>query len=242
MYRFIIFNKHDEKMLFFSFLLGCFLEKMFPGFAHPFSALISGPSQCGKTVFLSKILKAPHLYISEPLTRVVWCYGAKNVSQMAKLHNISYLPINFVEGIPDLEELDSDGEKLCVVLDDLMTSAGKSRDVSDLFTKGCHHRDLSVFLTMQNFFHQGHSMRDIHTSCLYNVVMKNPCDMSQIRYVERQMFPDKKNYLVDAYKLATKKPYGYLGIDLRQDTSDDERLFTNIFPGEGVFSYFKHVK
>jgi hypothetical protein len=215
---------------------------MFPGFVHPFSCLISGPSQSGKTVFISKILKAPHLYIFQPQTRVVWCYGAKNVSQFARIQNISQLPIEFVEGLPDLEDLDCDGKKQIVVLDDLMTSAGKSKDVADLFTKGCHHRDLSVFLTVQNFFHQGHSMRDIHTSCIYDFVMKNPRDLSQIGFIERQMFPDKKNFLVDAYQQATKKPFGYLGIDLAQGTPDDERLFTNIFPGEGIFSYFKHVK
>jgi hypothetical protein len=123
-----------------------------------------------------------------------------------------------------------------------MTSAGKSRDVADLFTKGCHHRGLSTFLTMQNFFHQGPSMRDLHTSSLYDFIWKSPRDCSQIKFLERQMFPDKNGYLVDAYCQATKNPHGYLGIDFRQETPDDQRLFTNIFPGEGVFSYFKHVK
>ena len=215
---------------------------MFSGFVHPFSCLVAGPSQSGKTVFISKILKAPHLYIHQPLSRIVWCYGVKNENQIAKLENISHLPIEFVEGLPEMDDVSLDGEKVVVVLDDLMNSAGKSNNVADLFTKGCHHRDLSVILTLQNFFHQGRSMRDVHTSCLYNILMKNPRDMSFIHFAERQMFPDKKNYLVDSYKLATERPFGYLGIDLCQETPDEERLFTNIFPGEGVFSYFKYVK
>jgi hypothetical protein len=219
-----------------------FFAKMFPGFVHPFSCILSGPSQCGKTVFLSKILKAPHLYIHEPLCRVVWCYGVKNKSQMARLRSASHLPIEFVEGIPDLEDISVDGERVILVLDDLMSSAGRSREVADLFTKGCHHRDLSTFLTMQNFFHQGPSMRDLHTSSSYDFVWKSPRDCSQMKVLERQMFPDKKDYLVNAYNLATKNPYHYLGIDFTQETPDEKRLFTNIFPGEGVFSYFNYVK
>jgi hypothetical protein len=226
---------------FFLFFFADFFN-MFPGFDHPFSCILSGPSQCGKTVFLSKILKAPHLYINEPLTRVIWCYGVKNISQMARIQNVSYLPIEFVEGVPDLEDVDIDGEKVLVVLDDLMASAGKSSEVADLFTKGCHHRDLSTFLTMQNFYHQGPVMRDLHTSVLYDIIWKSPRDCSQVKVLGRQMFPDKTNYLFDAYALATKNPYSYLGIDLTQGASDEKRLFTNIFPGEGVFSYFKYKK
>jgi len=215
---------------------------MFPGFAHPSSSILSGPSQCGKTVFLSKILKAPHLYIHAPLCRVVWCYGVENKSQMDRLDNISYLPIEFNEGVSDLDDVNVDGEKVMLVLDDLMTSAGKSGEVADLFRKGSHHKDLSTFLTLQHFFHQGPSMRDMHTSCQYNILWKSPRDCSQIRYLESQMFPDKKGYLVEAYTQATKNPHSYLGLDFMQDIPDEKRLFTNIFPGEGIFSYFDYVK
>ena len=164
------------------------------------------------------------------------------MSQMTRLENISHLPVDFIEGLPDLDDLSVDGEKILLVLDDLMTSAGKSTDVADLFTKGCHHRDLSTFMTSQNFYHQGPSMRDMHRSAQYEFVWKSPRDCSQMAILERQMFPGKKGFLVDAFSQATKNPYGYLGLDFRQETPDDKRLFSNIFPGEGVFSYFKHSK
>ena len=46
------------------------------------------------------------------------------------------------------------------------------------------------------------------------------------------MFPGQTHYVTEAYKSATEKPHGYLLFDLTQDTPDNLRLRTNIFPGE----------
>ncbi|CAG7816081.1 unnamed protein product, partial [Allacma fusca] len=39
-----------------------------------------------------------------------------------------------------------------LVLDDLMDGVSKNKAVVDLFTRGSHHRSISVFLLVQNFF------------------------------------------------------------------------------------------
>jgi len=45
-----------------------------------------------------------------------------------------------------------------------------SRDVCDLFTKGRHHRNISVILITKNLFHQGRFSRDISLNAKYLVV------------------------------------------------------------------------
>jgi len=213
---------------------------MFPGFSHPFSCVIAGPSQSGKTVFVRKLLKGLHLYIDEPPERIVWCYGIQNDNQLNSIKNGTSVPIEFIDGLPDLNIFSSNDRNL-LILDDLMSIAGKNKETADLFTKHCHHKNISVILVLQNLFHKAPFMRDIHTSCNYLVVFKNPRDNAQISFLERQCFPQWKKYLIQSYAFACSRPFGYLLIDLKQTTQNDRRLMTGIFPPEQFF-YFAPVK
>ena len=46
------------------------------------------------------------------------------------------------------------------------------------------------------------------------------------------MFPKNTKFLVEAFDDATQVPYGYLLIDLRQETPENMRIRSNIFPNE----------
>ena len=135
------------------------------------------------------------------------------------------LPICFREGLPELEE--SVTPKL-VIIDDLMRETDGR--VVDLFTKGCHHGNTSVFFITQNLFHQGKGQRDISLNAHYLVCFKNPRDKSQIRHLAHQVCPEKPLFLQEAYTDATSQPHGYLLLDMKQDTPEEYRYRTSIFP------------
>lgn len=208
------------------------------GFEHPFTCTIAGPTKSGKTVFVQKLLKAAPFYIHPAPSRIVWAYGIKNEKQENRIKlNSNDLIVDFVEGIPSIEIFSPDDNNL-LIIDDLMHDAGRSKQIADLFTKGCHHYNISLILILQNLFHQAKSMRDIHTSTNYLVLFNNPRDISQIKWLERQCFPHYSDYLVDAYRKAcTKKPYGYLVLDFCQTTPDQYRLVSGIFPPETLKVY-----
>ena len=209
---------------------------MFPGYVHPFTCVIAGPTQSGKTIFIRKLLKAPHLFITPAPEKIIWGYGVKNEKQMEEIEAGSRLPVEFVEGTPDLTQFSPNQNNL-LILDDLMNDVGKNKAIADLFTKGCHHKNISVILVLQNLFHKASEMRDIHTSCNYMVIFKNPRDSAQISYLERQCFPFWKGYLVQSYHHACTRPFGYLVLDLKQSTPSDRRLMSGIFPPEVFFYY-----
>jgi hypothetical protein len=56
-----------------------------------------------------------------------------------------------------------------IILDELMAQSGKDKRISDLFTKGSHHRNLSFIYIVQNIFHQGkeHCMKSQVFRCEY---------------------------------------------------------------------------
>jgi hypothetical protein len=101
--------------------------------------------------------------------------------------------------------------------------------VCNLFTKGSHHRNISVILNTQNLFHQGKYCRDISLNAKYIVVLKYVRDREQFSHLARQVLPHDSKGLSDAYLNATEEPHGYLVLDLSQDTNDRLRFRTCIF-------------
>ena len=207
-------------------------------FQHPFTALICGPTQSGKTQFMSRLLMEREALITPPPESIIWCYGEY---QPAYVELTSKIPgIRFVEGIPtDLDALISPDVANILVIDDLMTETGNNKTITDLFTKGSHHRNLSVVLILQNLFHQGRETRTISLNSHYLVLFKNPRDGSQITHLAKQMYPGHTRFVQESYVDATRDPYGYLLIDLKPNTPEVLRLRTNIFPGETPFVYIR---
>ena len=63
------------------------------------------------------------------------------------------------------------GKPCLIILDDLLDVVD-SKEVCNLFTKGSHHRNISVILITQNLFHQGQFCRDISQNAMYLVFLK----------------------------------------------------------------------
>jgi hypothetical protein len=117
------------------------------------------------------------------------------------------------------------------VLDDLLNEA-YSRAVCDLFTKGNHHRNLSVILITQNFFHQAPHCRDISLNAKCVVALKNVRERNQFAYLASQVLLEASASLCESYREATRNPHGYLILDFAEDTDDLIRYRTNLFPSE----------
>jgi hypothetical protein len=76
----------------------------------------------------------------------------------------------------------------------------------------------------------------------YVVLFKSPRDVGQVANLARQMYPGKSNFVVEAFRDATREPYGYLLIDLKPETEEQYRIRTNIFPDdERQYAYVPKV-
>ena len=73
----------------------------------------------------------------------------------------------------------------------------------------------------------------------YLVIFKNPRDANQLATLARQMYPGSSKFLIESFGDATRKPYGYLLIDLKPDIEDRLRIRTQIFPDETQIVYVK---
>ena len=73
----------------------------------------------------------------------------------------------------------------------------------------------------------------------YIVLFKNARNEIQGVNLARQMYPGKSAFMIEVFKNATSAPYGYLLIDLKQETDDKLRLRTGIFPGDVQYVYLR---
>jgi len=163
-------------------------------FMHPFSSLVSGHSGSGKTSFSLRLLQNFDALCTEREFGggIIWCYIENTAvpSRQQLTANTTYH-----EGVPD--NFGGGGKPCLVILDDILNDV-YSKQVCDLFTRGSHHRNISVILITQNLFHQGRYCRDISLNAHYLVALKNVRDKKQFMYLANQVNPAGSTGLYDA--------------------------------------------
>ena len=125
---------------------------------HPFTALVAGPTGSGKTRFVFKLIENADVMIDPPPRRIVYCYG-----EYQQLFD-KYADVDFRQGLPDLKDFDG-REPVLLIVDDLMNETDET--VANLFTKGSHHRNVSVMFLVQNLFHKNKHIRTISLNTHY---------------------------------------------------------------------------
>ena len=206
---------------------------MDPRWKHPFTCVVAGPTSCGKTQFVSRLLRHSADIITPTPQRLIWFYGQWQPAYT----NLKLEGLEFVEGLPREDFFLDPAVTNLVVIDDLLCETDSR--VTKLFTKGSHHKNCSVIFITQNLFDKNKENRTITLNAHYMVLFKSPRDAMQVQHLARQMYPGKTRFMLEAFQDATTKPYSYLLVDLKPDTPEELRLRTNIFPGELQSVYIK---
>jgi len=129
-------------------------------FKHPFSCMLSWPSGSGKTSFCIRFLQNMKTLctVAYFIGGIVWCYSEISSIPYRTLARTKH--VRFHEGVP--ANFNNSGEKPClIILDDLLNTA-YSKYVCALFTKGSHHRNISVILITRICFIRASSVAISH--------------------------------------------------------------------------------
>ena len=198
-------------------------------FKHPTILQASGPSRCGKTRLVLRILE--HKLIQPFPTRIIWVYSENQPDYLAA--QALYPQIEFVHGWKEEMYISINPNTLnLLIVDDQMEEVGNSTSFQNLFSRGSHHRNLTIIYLLQNLYNPAKNQRTVSLNTHYNIIFKNPRDERQFRCLASQMHPGNSEWLIGAFKDATSQPHGYLELDHHPDSDDDKRVLTNILPGE----------
>ena len=204
-------------------------------FKHPSNIIVAGPTGCGKTFFLHRVLQ--HRLFDPMPTRIVVVYA--EWQDMYSEWKRWYPTTEFIHGFDaSIYDKFSRAERNLLIIDDQMGKAGKSNVLMDLFTKASHHRNLTVVYLVQNIYDSGAAMRTASLNTQYFVIFKNARDRQQLVTLGRQMFPGAAQYLSKLVEKETMaNPRAYVILCTRPDVADSGRVTVGVLPGERFGCY-----
>lgn len=202
--------------------------------------MVIGPTNCGKTFWINRLLEND--MFTKRVSSVLFCYGVyQDFYDVMKKSVLIIPPILFHQGLPSKETIDeiADGRFHLIILDDLMEQVVKSSTMQELFTKYCHHKNLSAIMISQNVFQKGPNARTISLNTHVQVLFANKRDESQIAILANQLYREsrRKKRFLSVYDEHMKNTYAYLVIDCTPDHPSDIKVRTNIFPGETTITF-----
>lgn len=196
---------------------------------HPKTIIISGASSTGKSTLIFEIIRnRDRVLRSENKLPVRYHLPESHKIDVAEdLRQDSLL--KFYEGLPNF---DSIHEQCIIVLDDMASLIDQS--VLQGFLRHSHHKKVSILLVVHNIYHSENKniYRTISLNTNIFFILKNVRDTVQIRTLAQQIDPFKSKAILEAYKDAVSRRWGYFVIDFSPTTNDRLRFRTNIFDSD----------
>jgi len=132
---------------------------------HPFTVVVAGPTCCGKTAWVLRLIDNVREK-TEPVPTRIWYYYGEH----QPVFN-NYPQVHFEDGLPQLnDEVFDAREPTMIVVDDHMSDVNQL--VADIFTKISHHRNISILYLTRNLFDKNKYARIISLNAHYLVIVQ----------------------------------------------------------------------
>ena len=211
-------------------------------FFIPANLLAVGPTSCGKTSWLKRLVQHKDIMFGPVPQCMLLFYkesqGAyddmerqMNAGKTGKsFYKLPSIP-QTVDEMKDLLETFPKNLPKLVVFDDYLDEVGTV--LKHFFTVLTHHYNCFTLFLCQNLFSAKSELRTLSINSQYMVLFNNPRDRSAVAHLAKQVFPGNVHLMNRAYQMATnERPYGYLLLDFHQHQRNTVRLRSHIFPEE----------
>ena len=214
----------------------------------PFVMQVVGPSQSGKSNFVGRLLRHSGFLFDRPIDRVTWYSPHGQLPEELAAGGPPppfHFDVKTGQGDDMLQDIASDigasgeeeedGKHHVIVIDDFASELKNSTALTNLYTKGSHHRGITVIQILQTLFLQSKEARTRSLNIHYLALMRQTRDISQVRHLARQITSSEtgRRAFLDAYEDAvSQRSYAYLLITFHPKAPRELLLRTNIFPDD----------
>ena len=187
---------------------------------------VVGPSCCGKTELIFKILSGNTIY--PKINNIIFLY--REVQQI-------YIKMDYKLGVTfkkyaNLEFLNNHANYL-LIIDDSCEEIYNDKDFVKLATAG-RYKNINVIYIKPNLYQKSKWSRTIDLNTPHIILFKSARDIQQVEFIGKQL--NLVKFLKHCYQLTRKEPFGHLLIDIDPKTSGCLRYCSNITePGPTAF-------
>lgn len=206
-----------------------------PVMRHPFTAMICGASNSGKSTLVKNILQKRNYLIRgvNEFRRIYIVYRVWQSSYNELSKDFNNVPVSLIKDEFPMYLLYKKPEifrDTVIIFEDGACGCNMS-DIYELFTKHSHHDRISIFFLCHSVFDpKTPILRLLQRNCHYLFLFKCPRDHTQIRNLAYQISPDKKGAkaLIKAFEEETLKGHSYMMFDFTQHCPQEVRFKADV--------------
>lgn len=204
-----------------------------------------GPSRCGKSTFISQLLKHKERSFSDKFERIIFCIPPKTLHLKLDYfervkQSVPHLEI--CEGLPTMTAISCMKNSL-LIIEDMYDLCVRSRTIFDCFIHTSHHNSLTLICSAQQPYMSGPFSTSISRNAQYKVIWRDYADESTFVSMGRAIFPHDPLFLLRAihtvYKINPENFLKYLFIDTSQlcKMPNNMRVRCNFFSDTPIFFF-----
>ena len=226
-------------------------------FTHPFVMTITGPTQCGKTMWINKLIENIDVMVVPTPDKALFLYTTfqpiydeikKNVAEKnetSSLKEIKFIDCN--NGIPTVADLRKNfGYQTLLILDDLMINAANAtnsgiaaenmKNLNNFVCRDSHHHDMFVIFVCQDIGYKDGVLKTLRKNMHYHVVFVNHNDYSTFSIITHNKKISDGTFK-RVYDDIKEDKHGYVVFDGKNDSYGNCRIRTGVFPQDNTYVY-----
>jgi len=190
----------------------------------PAQLQLVGPSQCGKSTFLKKLLGPDGADVFDINFKQIWyaspgadTVDAAYVNELREVCDKAGKSLRTSADLPTVGRVKGayPQDDVLVVLDDV-TCFKKSDSLSSLSSYGAHHCGLTVVYCLQNPFQQSRNVDLITVSrnLTGRFIFWQLADWAQYGLINQRVFPDRRNFLAECLAESKERGLNYVFVNI----------------------------
>lgn len=206
------------------------------------SVCICGPSQIGKTSFISRCISERDYIFKggDKPEHVIYCYSIYQ-KKYDSLKNDNEDYITFHHGFPDMDTIQSIKSRfnnIWLILDDVLELNLDSKTTLQLLLDRVHHENITLFYVLHDLFFKSSNRRSLSLNTQFFVFFPFRGDNLSFQIFSSRIRRDKSKEFMDIYNdVLHSGKHSYFIVDMHPGNIPTYFIYTLIFKGESPIGY-----